>query len=132
MVLKPGTQILRAGSGLSAEGTAKGGEIDAGIVMAEKNGDQYRAQTLSLYRAWIQLFGMNHGEAREICESTLPLLDQERRPWRRFALMIAASADVSLGNYDRGLESSRRVSRASTHPSATSRCKGRMRSDDSG
>jgi DNA-binding winged helix-turn-helix (wHTH) protein len=80
-------------------------ELDVGVAMAEKNGDHYRGQTLSLYRAWVQLFGMDFAGARDLSATLLPMLeDPARRPWRRIALGIAGSAEVGLGNHERALE----------------------------
>ena len=80
-------------------------ELDAGVAMAEKNGDHYRGQTLSLYRAWVQLFGMDFAGARDLSATLLPMLDDPARiPWRRIALGIAGSAEVGLGNHERALE----------------------------
>jgi tetratricopeptide (TPR) repeat protein len=79
-------------------------EIQAGIAMAEKNADRYRAQTLLLSQAWVHLQAMDFAGVRAICESTLPsLADPERRPWRRFCLVLAGSAETALGNYDGAL-----------------------------
>jgi tetratricopeptide (TPR) repeat protein len=80
-------------------------ELDEGVAMAEKNGDHYRGQTLSLYRAWVQVFGMDFAGARDLCATLLPMLeDPARTPWRRIWLGIAGSAEVGLGNYERALE----------------------------
>jgi tetratricopeptide (TPR) repeat protein len=80
-------------------------ELDAGVAMAEKNGDHYRGQTLSIYRAWVQLFGMDFAGARDLSATLLPMLDDPARlPWRRMALGIAGSAEVGLGNHERALE----------------------------
>ena len=79
-------------------------EIGAGIAMAEKNGDHYRGQTLQLYRALVRLFGMDYVGARDLCESVLPVLGEPARtPWRRWALAIAGSAEVGLGEHERAL-----------------------------
>jgi DNA-binding winged helix-turn-helix (wHTH) protein/tetratricopeptide (TPR) repeat protein len=80
-------------------------ELDAGVAMAEKNGDHYRGQTLSIYRAWVRLFGMDFAGARDLSATLLPMLDDPARlPWRRMALGIAGSAEVGLGNHERALE----------------------------
>jgi DNA-binding winged helix-turn-helix (wHTH) protein len=80
-------------------------EIDAGIAMVEKNGDRYRGQTLYLYRAWVQLHAMDFAGVYEICESVLPKLGEPAwSPWRRFAHVIAGSAEVGRGNHERALE----------------------------
>jgi hypothetical protein len=80
-------------------------ELDAEIAMAAKNGDHYRGQTLSLYRAWVQDFAMDYAGARDLCDALLHILgDVARRPWRRFALTFAGWAEVGLGNHERALE----------------------------
>src|SRR5271157_3987528 len=80
-------------------------EIEAGITMAEKNGVRYRAQTLLLYQAWVHLNAMDFAGVRAICEVALPSLeDPERRPWHRFCLILAGSAETALGNQDGALK----------------------------
>jgi hypothetical protein len=80
-------------------------ELDAGVAMAVKNGDHYRGQTMSLYRAWVQDFAMDYTGARDLCDALLPLVgDSARRPWRRFALTFAGWAEVGLHNHERALE----------------------------
>jgi len=75
-------------------------EIRAGIAMADRNGDSYRAQTLRLFQAWLHLEAMDFAGAVEICDSVLPLLwDPPRRPWRRSCLALLGSAHRALGNY---------------------------------
>jgi hypothetical protein len=80
-------------------------ELDAGVAMAARNGDRYRGQTMSLYRAWVQNFAMDYTGARDLCDALLPLVgDSARRPWRRFALTFAGWAEVGLRNHERALE----------------------------
>ena len=80
-------------------------EIQAGITMAEKNGVRDRVQTLLLYQAWVHLHAMDFAGVRAICEAALPSLeDPARRPWHRFCLILAGSAETALGNYDRALK----------------------------
>jgi DNA-binding winged helix-turn-helix (wHTH) protein/tetratricopeptide (TPR) repeat protein len=80
-------------------------EIQGGITLADKNGDHYRAQTLLLYQAWVHLHATDFAGVRTICESVLPSVeDPTRRPWRRFCLALAGSAETALGNYDRAIE----------------------------
>jgi DNA-binding winged helix-turn-helix (wHTH) protein len=79
--------------------------IKAGVSMATKNGDYYRAQTLHLYQAWVHLQAMDFGGTRAICESILPSLeDPARTPWRRLCRVLAGSAEVAMGNFERGME----------------------------
>lgn len=79
------------------------GEIDAGIALAETNGDPFRLHTLLLSRAWALLCAMNFSGARTIAESLLPAV-QHRAPWRRFCLVIAGAAEMGLGNHERALD----------------------------
>jgi DNA-binding winged helix-turn-helix (wHTH) protein len=80
-------------------------EIKAGIKMVDKNEDYRRAQTLRVYRAWVHLHAMDFHGVRAICESVLPLMvDPAWRPWRRFCLVLAGSAEAGLGNHARALE----------------------------
>ncbi|PYM12938.1 MAG: hypothetical protein DMD81_22645 [Candidatus Rokuibacteriota bacterium] len=79
--------------------------LAAEIALAEKNGDRYRAQTLHLYRAWIHLHAMDFAGVLDICHSVLPFLDEPaRRPWRRFCLTLAGSAEAGSGRYDAAAE----------------------------
>jgi hypothetical protein len=80
-------------------------EFDAGIVLAEKNGDPLRGQTLLLFRCLTLLFAMDFASASAISESLLPALhDPARAPWRRFCLTICGAAAVGLGNQEAGLD----------------------------
>jgi DNA-binding winged helix-turn-helix (wHTH) protein len=79
-------------------------ELDEGIALAEKNGDPFRSHTLLLSRAWLLSDAMDFAGARAICESLLPELRQPpRTPWRRLCLMLAAAAEVGLGEYESAL-----------------------------
>jgi hypothetical protein len=78
-------------------------EMDAGIALADKNGDPYRGHTLSMSRAWALLFAMDFGGARDSAELLLPAV-QQRPPWRRFCLVIVGAAEAGLGNHERALE----------------------------
>jgi hypothetical protein len=75
--------------------------LAAEIMLADKNGDRYRGQTLHLYRAWVHLHAMDFPGVLEICEPILPSLDEpERRPWRRFCLALTGSAEAASGRYE--------------------------------
>jgi DNA-binding winged helix-turn-helix (wHTH) protein/tetratricopeptide (TPR) repeat protein len=78
-------------------------ETDAGIALAEKNGDPYRGHTLLMSRAWTLLCAMDFSGARAIAESVLPAV-QQRAPWRRFCLVIAGAAEAELGNHERAFD----------------------------
>jgi DNA-binding winged helix-turn-helix (wHTH) protein len=80
-------------------------EFDAGIALAEKNGDPLRGQTLLLFRCLALLFAMDFASVRAISESLLPALhDPARAPWRRFCLTLSGMAAVGLGNHEAGLD----------------------------
>ena len=75
------------------------------IALGIKNGDHLRLQTSRLDQAWIHLQAMDPSGALTICESVLPALGEPaRRPWNRFCRILAGSAELAMGNYDRALE----------------------------
>jgi hypothetical protein len=79
--------------------------LAAEIVLADKNGDRYRGQTLQLYRAWIHLHAMDFPGVLQICNSILPSLHESaRRPWHRFCLALLGSAEVGVGRYEMAAE----------------------------
>ncbi len=78
-------------------------EMDAGIALAEKNGDPYRGHTLLMSRAWTLLLAMDFGGARATAEALLPAV-HNRPPWKRFCLIIAGAAEAELGNHEQALE----------------------------
>jgi DNA-binding winged helix-turn-helix (wHTH) protein len=78
-------------------------EVDAGIALAEKNGDPYRSHTLLMSRAWTLLWATDFSGVRAITDSLLPAL-QQRAPWRRFCLVMAGVAESELGNHERALD----------------------------
>jgi DNA-binding winged helix-turn-helix (wHTH) protein/tetratricopeptide (TPR) repeat protein len=79
--------------------------LKSGIAVSTKNGDHYRGETLLLYQAWVQLQAMDLHGSLAICEGMLPRLnDPGRTPWRRFCRILAGSAEVALGNYERAME----------------------------
>lgn len=76
-------------------------EIRAGFSMAEKNGYHYRGHSLRLDQAWVHLNAMDFAGVVGICESVLPVVEEPGRgPWRRFALILAGSAQTARGNYE--------------------------------
>jgi DNA-binding winged helix-turn-helix (wHTH) protein len=80
-------------------------ELDEGLGIARKNGDDFRAQTLRLYQAWLYVDAMDFAEVITVCESILPALDKpERTPWRRLCLVLAGCAHTALGNEPRALD----------------------------
>jgi tetratricopeptide (TPR) repeat protein len=82
-------------------------EIDAGLTMAEKNGDAYRMQRFRLYRAWVHFHAMDFAGALALCESVLPFVGDPGRIAAlrsRGDLVLTGSAEVGLGNYERALE----------------------------
>ena len=90
-------------------------EFRAGIAILDKNGDEYRANTLRLYLAWAHLHAMDFEGALKICESSFPhpensvlstgsgslgALPEEAR----ISLIVKGSAQLALGNCDLALE----------------------------
>ena len=90
-------------------------EFRAGIAMLDKNGDEYRANTLRLYLAWAHLHAMDFEGALKLCESSFPhpensvlsagadsssALPEEAR----ICLILRGSAQLALGNFDLALE----------------------------
>jgi hypothetical protein len=70
-------------------------ELDRSMVRARKNGERYRAHTLRLYRAWVQLHAMDCDAAAETCEAVLPgFQDRASTPWRRLCLTIYGAAEA--------------------------------------
>ncbi|HYN50577.1 MAG TPA: hypothetical protein VES62_06600, partial [Thermoleophilaceae bacterium] len=80
-------------------------EFDAGIALAEKNGDPYRAQNLRNNRALVLVHAMDFASARASCDAVLPALDQPgQAPWRRWCLTVGGAAEVGLGDYEAALD----------------------------
>ncbi len=76
-------------------------EFDAGIALAEKNEDPYRAQNLRNNRALMLVHAMDFASARASCDAVLPALDQPgQAPWRRWCLTVGGAAEVGLGDYE--------------------------------
>ncbi len=74
-------------------------EIEDGITMVEKSGDEYRAQTLRLYRAWLHLHTMDFAGVLAICEAVLPMFGEPAwSAWRRFYLVLAGTAATAFGH----------------------------------
>jgi DNA-binding winged helix-turn-helix (wHTH) protein/tetratricopeptide (TPR) repeat protein len=80
-------------------------ELEDGIANAQKNGDEFRAQTLRLYQAELHLHAMDFTGVLSLCAPILPVLDRpERTPWRRFCLALIGSAHVALGQLPQALD----------------------------
>jgi hypothetical protein len=80
-------------------------EIEASLLLAEKNGDTHRTQTLLVSRSWTLLYAMDFAGARAVSDSLLPAFRQAARaPWRRLCLTIAGAADAGLGNFGGALD----------------------------
>ena len=76
-------------------------EMKEAIATADRNGDPDRANTLRIYQAWLHLQAMDSASVIEICDLVRPAMgDPQRSPWRRFCLILTASAQTALGNYD--------------------------------
>jgi len=89
-------------------------EFRAGLAILDKNGDEYRANTLRLYLAWAHLHAMDFEGALEICESSFShpenfVLSTESGSGAlpeeaRISLIVKGSAQLALGDYDLALE----------------------------
>jgi DNA-binding winged helix-turn-helix (wHTH) protein len=80
-------------------------EIESGVTLATRNGDEYRAQTLRLYQAWLHLFAMDYPAVVAIWESIQPMVaGPERSPWRRFGLALAGTAEAAMGHTQPALD----------------------------
>ena len=80
-------------------------EIESVIAALTKNGSDVWAQALQFWRAWLNLFAMDFAGALEICESAARSLgDAISPPDGRFYLAVAGTAEVALGNHERGRE----------------------------
>jgi DNA-binding winged helix-turn-helix (wHTH) protein/tetratricopeptide (TPR) repeat protein len=80
-------------------------ELKAGIATMEKNGDEFRAQTLHLFEAWVRLHAMDFDAVRAICQSAFGLLRNPRgNAYSRLCLILAGQAETGVGNYERALE----------------------------
>ena len=76
-----------------------------GLLLAEKNGDAHRTQTLLLSRSWTLLHAMDYAGARAVSDSLLPAFRHAARaPWRRLCLTIAGAAEAGLGNVQGALD----------------------------
>jgi hypothetical protein len=79
--------------------------IDAGRTLGEKNGDERRAQTLHLYRAWVHFHAMDFAGVVAICASAFPAAGASARPSvLRFCQVLAGAAETALGHHGRALE----------------------------
>jgi DNA-binding winged helix-turn-helix (wHTH) protein len=80
-------------------------EIEGIIAALTKNANDGWAQGLRFWRAWLSVFAMDYAGALGICESaTRSLGDSVSPPDQRFYLAMAGTAEVGLGNHERGLE----------------------------
>jgi DNA-binding winged helix-turn-helix (wHTH) protein len=82
-------------------------EGEATMAMLAKHADEHRGHKLSqLYRAMVLLYAQDHAGVLEICDSVLPLVarDSGQIYPLRLCLILAGTADVALGNYERALE----------------------------
>jgi hypothetical protein len=80
-------------------------EAQAGIAMAEGNGEEDPLQTLRLCQAWVHLYAMDFGGVAAICKPLLALPKETIcSATRRFCQVLAASAELGLGNNDQALQ----------------------------
>jgi tetratricopeptide (TPR) repeat protein len=84
-------------------------EFDSGVMLFAKNGNDYAATTLQLYRAWLFLHCMDFEGVLGVCARIAPgcsgdLENQKRQPdstlpaERRLCLLLAGLAEAGLGN----------------------------------
>jgi DNA-binding winged helix-turn-helix (wHTH) protein/tetratricopeptide (TPR) repeat protein len=89
-------------------------EITEVLSMLDKNGDYYWGQRIRLSQAWVHLQAMDFPGVLAICNSALPLVrDPEPRsapgypiptpPRLRMCLILTASAETAMGNYESAL-----------------------------
>jgi len=78
--------------------------LQAGFIREEKNENRRRAVALQLDRALLHLHAHDFVSVASICESSLPFV-RDWIPVLRRCQILAGSADVALGNHQRGLES---------------------------
>jgi tetratricopeptide (TPR) repeat protein len=91
------------------------GQFKAAIEVLDKNGDEYRAKTLRLYLAWALLETMDFDGVLRICESSFPHPEESLLSLKpgssgpfpeeaRICLILKASAQSALGNFDEALD----------------------------
>jgi DNA-binding winged helix-turn-helix (wHTH) protein len=79
-------------------------EIETTNTVLIKNGNHTWAQTLRLWRAYLNVVAMDFAGALSICESAVIALgDAIPPPDRRFYLAVIGTAEVALGKYEQGL-----------------------------
>jgi tetratricopeptide (TPR) repeat protein len=97
-------------------------EFDRGIAVFVKNGNEYGARTLQLYRAWLLLHAMDHAGVADICRKIASEPDDEHgcieaRPTvllpaeRRLCILLSGLAEAGLGNTAVALEQLREAER---------------------
>ena len=80
-------------------------EMESAIAVLTKNGNDAWAQGLRFWRAWLNTYAMDFVGALVICKPAARSLgDAVSPPDRRFYLAVAGTAEVALGNHERGLE----------------------------
>jgi tetratricopeptide (TPR) repeat protein len=80
-------------------------EMESTLATLSKNGNDLWAESLRFWRAYLNIQAMDFAGARVICESALRALDDAitAPDWRAY-LAVAGTAEVALGNHERGLE----------------------------
>ena len=80
-------------------------DVKASVAMMNRNGDQFRAQAVEMFDAWVRLHAMDFEAVSATCQSALRLFkDPVRSAYSRFCLMLKGQAETGLGNYERALE----------------------------
>jgi len=76
-------------------------QTNAFMALITKNGDEYRAQVLHLWVAWVRLYAQDFHGVRAICEAILPSFNGPSRDvFSRLCLMFAGQAETGLNRYD--------------------------------
>jgi DNA-binding winged helix-turn-helix (wHTH) protein len=76
-------------------------EIKEAIKIADRNGDPNRANTFRLYQAWLHCQAMDFVGVVEICNLVRPTVCVlHGSAWRRICLILTATAQTALGNYE--------------------------------
>ena len=79
-------------------------QVETVIAALTRSGSGF-AQGMRFWRAWLNIYAMDFAGALEICKSAASLLGDQISPAdQRFYLAMAGTAEVGLGNHERGLE----------------------------
>lgn len=80
-------------------------EMESAIAALIKNANDWYAQAMRVWHAWLHIHAMDFSGALEICESAARLgLDAWSPPDQRLYLAIVGTAEVALGDHERALQ----------------------------